>query len=172
LADFILDKKITTLYEPTIQIEDVSINASAWEWSFGDGKTSGLNNPTEHTYSTKGTFNLKLLVSNPSGCKDSLTQVLTIELPTSIYMPTSFSPNGDGINDIFLPKGDGIIEYTLSIYNRWGALVFYSNDINVGWDGMVDGTIADPMGTYVYVVTVKDAKKHDYIYRGTVNLLW
>jgi gliding motility-associated-like protein len=56
-----------------------------------------------------------------------------------LYIPSAFTPNGDGINDVFFAKGDGIKRFSLTIYNRWGEIVFYSDDINNGWDGTVSG---------------------------------
>lgn len=56
-----------------------------------------------------------------------------------LYIPTAFTPNGDGINDLFFAKGEGIKKFSLTVYNRWGEIVFYSDDINKGWDGSFDG---------------------------------
>jgi gliding motility-associated-like protein len=171
-ADFMLDKKITSLYEPAFFIEETSIDATKWEWDFGDGTTSSLQYPDEHSYTDSGSFLITLKVSNPSGCKDSTTQIATVEKPTSVYIPSAFTPNGDGSNDTFLPKGDGIIEYSITIYNRWGMAIYKSNDITQGWDGTIDGSIPDAMDAYVYLIVVKDVKRHEHIYRGMINLIW
>jgi gliding motility-associated-like protein len=69
-----------------------------------------------------------------------------------VYAPTAFSPNGDGKNDVFYVYGpvDEIVQFQLNIYDRWGTLVFKTNDLQEGWDGTFDGNLA-PTGAYVWV---------------------
>ncbi|MCH8546865.1 MAG: gliding motility-associated C-terminal domain-containing protein, partial [Cryomorphaceae bacterium] len=70
-----------------------------------------------------------------------------------IFIPSAFTPNGDGVNDRFEVKGDGIRQYSIRIFSRWGAEVFYSTSLARAWDGTINGEPA-PTGVYVYVVTV------------------
>jgi gliding motility-associated-like protein len=66
-------------------------------------------------------------------------------------MPNAFSPNKDGINDVFRPKSQGVIAFAMQIYNRWGELLAQVSDLRKGWDGTSKGQ-PQPIGTYVYVV--------------------
>jgi gliding motility-associated-like protein len=70
----------------------------------------------------------------------------------SFSLPTAFSPNGDGVNDVFKPVGEGILEFSMQIFDRWGQLVFSSNDPQTGWDGSIKGKEA-PAGTYSWIIT-------------------
>lgn len=90
-----------------------------------------------------------------------------------LYVPNAFTPNGDGKNDFFMSKGDGILQFEMSIFDRWGNKIFYSNDLNKGWDGKVSGNSeVAQKDTYVYVIDIKAlGNKHDYTYKGCFDLV-
>lgn len=90
--------------------------------------------------------------------------------PAVLFVPNAFTPNGDGLNDAFGAKGNGIIEYNIQIFNRWGELVFESNDINGQWDGTYKGEKAE-MGAYAYNITAYGAKTNRISKSGSVTLL-
>jgi len=93
------------------------------------------------------------IVLHPSGCADTLTQLIDVVPLSSVFMPNAFSPNGDGINDTFKPKGDffGVEDYSLTIFNRWGQLVFETEEPSEGWNGKLLNTGNDSAtGVYVY----------------------
>ncbi len=99
-----------------------------------------------------------------------MVKSIQITVPLSFYVPNTFTPNGDGVNDEFTAKADGILKFEMMIFDRWGNLVFTSNNINKGWDGKYKGSEA-VMDAYVYSITVQDLKKHDKTYRGVINLI-
>jgi gliding motility-associated-like protein len=80
------------------------------------------------------------------------------ECPAELWFPTAFTPNGDGVNDFFRPKGISIARFHLMIYNRWGQLLFETGDMERGWDGASKGILC-PAGTYSFIAT----------YEGTDN---
>ena len=162
-----------TILEPQISIEETSLLASAYSWNFGDGTTSNSPSPDYHTYKDSGSYNITLVVANDLGCVDSIKRTINVVIPKQVYVPNSFSPNGDGLNDVFLPKGEGISEYLMEIYDRWGNLIFISDDINKGWDGTAnDGTEVSMQDVYVYVIDiVSSAKKQSFTYRGVIKLI-
>ncbi len=171
-AIFSVTPESTSILRPTISISDASISTTSWLWDFGDKNLSPSPNPEEHTYADTGTYRIKLHVSNGS-CKDSTSEIVRITLPTTLYVPNTFSPNGDGVNDVFKAEGDGVTKFEMMVYDRWGQMVFYSTDINKGWDGKINGgSEVSMIDTYVYVINVTAfTNKHDYTYRGTVNLM-
>ncbi len=171
-AIFSVTPESTSILRPTISISDASISTTSWLWDFGDKNLSPSPNPEEHTYADTGTYRIKLHVSNGS-CKDSTSEIVRITLPTTLYVPNTFSPNGDGVNDVFKAEGDGVTKFEMMVYDRWGQMVFYSADINKGWDGKANGGGEVSMiDTYVYVINITAfTNKHDYTYRGTVNLI-
>lgn len=85
------------------------------------------------------------------------SNVFTIVPPPTIYLPTAFTPNGDGKNDEFLAKGKGIVEFEMTISDRWGNTVFESKDINEGWRGtQIDQSTPSLVGNYAYKIRAKD----------------
>lgn len=84
----------------------------------------------------------------------SVSNIVEIIPAAVLYMPNAFTPNGDGLNDAFGGIGEGITEYNMQIFNRWGELIFESNDINNQWDGNYHNVMS-PMGVYVYKIIAK-----------------
>ena len=140
-----------------------------WFWEFEDGFSSHDQN-TKHSFTEIGNFNVTLAIENLYGCVDTITKRVIVE-EFLLYIPNSFTPQGDKINDIFLPKGIGIKDYELKIYSRWGENFFTSNDLNIGWDGTLDrkDRIAQ-LGMYVYLINVIDVFGEKHTYRGRVAL--
>ncbi|MGL4598835.1 MAG: kelch repeat-containing protein [Bacteroidia bacterium] len=89
-----------------------------------------------------------------------------------LYLPNTFTPNLNGLNDIFLPKGDGVTSYQLRIFNRWGELIFETDDLNTGWDGTYQGRVAQE-DVYVYVITytVFCEREREFQKVGHLNLI-
>lgn len=123
---------------------------------------------TSMTISGPGTYWLKVR-DECTSVADSL--VVTANCSPKVYLPTAFTPNGDGMNDLFRilrPQGQKLQRFT--IYNRWGQVVFHTSDMSRGWDGRYGGR-PQPSGTYVYVVELTDLTGHPRIYHGTVILI-
>ena len=173
LPEFTVNPQSTTILEPTVEIVESSLQTVSWSWDFGDGTTSNSPTPEEHKYLDSGSYAIKLVVENSLGCTDSIVRTVKITTPLLVYIPDAFTPNEDGINDVFLPKGEGIGEYSLKIYDRWGNLIFITDDINKGWDGIANnGTEYAQIDVYVYVVEVVSTESaKTYSYRGTFNLI-
>ena len=100
----------------------------------------------------------------------SQSNVVEIMPPANLYVPNAFTPNGDGLNDVFGAKGDGIIEFSIQVFNRWGELVFEANDMNKLWDGTYNGLPAEA-GVYVYSITAWGEKTNQISKSGTVTLI-
>lgn len=102
---------------------------------------------------------------------ESKSNTISVEKPYALYAPTAFSPDDDGINDFFNVIGQGLTNYTIEIYNRWGQMVFKSNDMNVKWDGNFRNKKA-PAGTYVYKISSVDFDSElRLIKSGSVSLV-
>ncbi|MDD5570187.1 MAG: PKD domain-containing protein [Bacteroidales bacterium] len=145
-------------------------NIVSWSWSFGDGGTSTDKNPT-HTYDNTGTYTIILIVTNSDGCTDMIQKEIVLKPRPHIYIPNSFSPNRDGLNDNFNASIDQEMkEFKLLIFNRWGELIFQTTSQIQGWDGKYEGEIVQ-IGVYVYrlVVTFDSGEEYDSI--GSVNVL-
>jgi gliding motility-associated-like protein len=111
-----------------------------------------------------------LTVTNSDGCLDSIVEIVLVEDDDEVFIPNVFTPNDDLRNDIFKLIITTAKDFSMTIYNRWGGLVFESNNFNVGWDGISNGVIC-PEGVYVYVVTFKNARGLEKKLHGTLTLI-
>ncbi len=156
IANFITNPPVTTIEETTVDFLNMSLNSISHIWYFGDGDSSFAANPT-HQFSDLPESYLNCLVAlNNFGCSDTICKDYDILLAKSVYIPNSFTPNGDGVNDGFGPSiyGPQLEAYQFYIYNRWGNLVFESNNVNDKWNGSYK--LGDPISNYdVFVWKLK-----------------
>ena len=174
-AAFTMNPQLATLSNPDIQFTDKSTDQygiGAWVWNFNDtSELSNLQNPY-HTYKDSGTYCIKLKITSVNGCADSITNCLHIYPPFNLWIPDAFSPNGDRLNDVFLPKGASIKIYNMYIFNRWGELLFHSNSLNNGWNGCYGGSASlCQTDTYIYVINATDYGNITHNYMGKLILL-
>jgi gliding motility-associated-like protein len=173
-ADFNATPQPTTILDPTIHFYDASTLApiTSWSWNFGDGDTSKIEFPT-HVYQDTGSYPVQLTVVSSFGCRDSIIKIIVIQDEYVVYVPNAFTPNYDGTNDVFLPKGTGIADYKLWVYDRWGELVFYSEDPHTGWDGRMHnhGSQILQQDVYAWKLEVTNEKGEPRMFKGTVSLI-
>jgi gliding motility-associated-like protein len=171
-ASFIVHPESTTITDPIITFTDLSTGATIWNWNMGDNATSSIESPTPHTYQDTGTYVVTLITSTQYLCKDTTHQTVIIEPDFMFYIPSAFTPDGDGINDSFTGKGIFVKEFKMSIFDRWGNMIFYTDDIKIPWDGTANhGTDKAQRDVYVYSIDVIDYKKKKHNYKGTVTLM-
>ena len=133
---------------------------------------SNESNPS-HLYLSSGTHHPSQVVITEFGCRDSISSTLYIE-PFNLFAPNTFIPDLNNLNEIFLPVVDLSVEqWKMEIFNRWGELIFVTDDINVGWDGLNKDGIISPDGTYVWKVTYVSCEpvNPEEIVTGTINLI-
>jgi gliding motility-associated-like protein len=138
---------------------NTSIGAIRYRWDFGDGESSTERDPI-HQFNATGAFNVCLFATNEAGCTDSVcSPVNAIVLPL-LDVPNAFTPGRFGQNSIIRVAGFGIGRMDWRIYNRWGQVVFRTNDRRAGWDGTFNGAL-QPMDVYNYTLDVEftDGKK-------------
>ncbi|MBS1650710.1 MAG: gliding motility-associated C-terminal domain-containing protein [Bacteroidetes bacterium] len=177
-AIFNPDKYTVSILDPLVQFNNSSINAVSYMWDFGDGSVNGNPQATQvnpqYVYNNAGTYTVFLTATSSHGCVNSTWQVIVVEPDYEIYIPNAFTPNGDGVNDTFYPKGVGLSsnDYQLTIFDRWGEHIFNSNALNIGWDGTAkDGKTMAKDDVYTYQLQVKDLKGKIHEYTGHVTLL-
>ncbi len=176
VAAFIAGPQPTTILNPDISFTDASTNAASWHWTFGDATTPSSStdqNPT-FTYDEPSCYNVVLEVTSIDGCVDVDSQQVCIDPDVIIYVPNAFTPNDDGVNDEFIPMMEGIDpdNYQLWVFDRWGNMIWYTDDIDEGWNGIVlGGTELCQIDTYVWKLKCKDIldKRHELI--GRVSLI-
>lgn len=159
----------------TLQISflDASLGAQNGQWDFGDGSTEAYQYGVypSHNYSTPGQYTVSLRIENEGGCESVKTQTFCIALANDIVVPNAFSPNGDLVNDIFRAVGINITNFSMEIYNRWGVLLFETNDMTQGWDGRYAGKDME-IGAYVYQINYTVGNKtRSQLLKGNVFLI-
>jgi len=175
VADFTVEPFEATVGE-LVKLFNYSERAVRYFWNFGFPDSSMTSTEFEPTisYPKPGEYYITLRVESEYYCTD----VKTLDVPVVIIpegellFPNAFSPvSPREINTVFKPRYRGqVIDYELQIYNRWGQLIFVSNDINVGWDGTINGAIA-PQDVYAYKCEVQFKTGIRKTYTGSVTLL-
>jgi len=174
-AKFEADPKLVSVVSPRVLFSNLSTHLDTCIWSFGDGDTSSVIHPLHSfpIYPT-GEYNVELIIATDHGCRDSSYTTITISNQASFYAPTGFTPDHDGINDYFKVFGSGINNrnFKMQIFDRWGEIIFESEDPHLGWDGKVKGTKrAAKCGVYTWLVTYSDFMNVQYQKAGTVTLI-
>ena len=167
-------------------------NITTADWEFGDGEISKEFQPN-HQYSEEGLFSIKLRATDENGCQDSIihTDMILIKNNTvdstdlelsennnpsvntdnrDVFIPTAFTPNGDGENDLLLVRGNNIQSINLMIFNQWGEMIFQSFSQSNGWNGSVNENPAQ-IGNYVYLLEYTDQNGLQKKQPGRVSLL-
>lgn len=178
VANFMVDWNNLTENLPTVQIVDNSYDVDRVEWIFGDGTSTLHMGDLSHTFENTGKYQVQQVVTNSFGCTDTASTTISVRPVTNVFIPNAITPGvTQGLNDVFYPVVYGTLrnaDYNLYVYNRWGVLVFKSNDINVGWDGTYAGEIVQE-DVYVYKITFLPEgsdEDDDYImYKGHINVI-
>ncbi|MBS3806238.1 MAG: PKD domain-containing protein [Bacteroidales bacterium] len=192
-VDFDVDPKLVMLPDQIMHCFNYTNYAESYHWNFGDGGTSDKKNP-EHVYEELGTYDVVLTASQKykgwdeiiHTCSDSLRKedLVQVEGKGFIQFPDAFTPSRSGPsqghwkpddptnqnNDIFHPIGEGVVEYKLEIFNKWGERLFISDDFRIGWDGYFEGELL-PQDVYIYKAEGKYSNGSTFEKMGNVTLL-
>lgn len=172
--------------EQIVRFDNYSEFGITYLWDFGDGNTS-TDEDAYHQYESPGSYNVKLWVTSVDGCLDSteLTTPIVVDWKTgSIKFPNAFKWNESGptggywkdglyeeMDEVFRPHFENVIEYKLQIFNRWGTLIYESDDLYKGWDGYFNTGDLAPQGVYVWKVTGRYADGNYFDKVGDVTFL-
>ena len=173
VANFSFTPPTASILDPTINFVDHSNGATQWYWYFGDGDSiNNLITTPEHVYPTtqEGTYTARLFVINQFGCTDQIVHDVIITPVITLYIPNAFTPNSNRKNDLFYAYGEGIAEFEMVVFNRWGEYLFRSQDMTVGWDGTYNG-VEVPNDVFVYVVNYIGIDNSNGTKRGMVTVV-
>ena len=162
----------TVLFGEDIYFENLSTNATSWQWDFGDGVNSIEESPA-HSYLTIGTYSITLIASNEFGCNDTISYQLEVSSETLLFVPNTFTPDGDEFNQNWVVQISeiDIYDFRITLFNRWGELIWESFDPEVGWDGTInDAAVQDGVYTWKIEVGTKFTGKRE-IFTGHVNVI-
>jgi gliding motility-associated-like protein len=152
-----------------LNFRNLSTGAISYNWDFGDGTSTDEENPKK-IYNRDGFYNVCLTAKNEFNCIDTFCQTVRGNVIPLVDVPTGFSPNGDGANDILNVLGYGIETLTFKVYNRWGELVFETRDQFQGWDGTYKGEPQE-MDTYGYLLDISFFDGSKRLKKGNVTLI-
>jgi gliding motility-associated-like protein len=151
-ADFSISPNPAIVLENVFFTDETTGNTIVnWFWNFGDGEGNNVQNPI-HSYEDGGNFPVTLIVTDLNGCMD--TAIRFIDIALLPVLPTGFTPNGDGENDIFIIRGGPFKSVDFKIYNNWGELIFTSTEQSEGWDGTFKSELS-PLGVYTWTFVVE-----------------
>lgn len=152
IASFVYAPSQLTDLAPEVSFQNTSQNSTSWSWYFGTSGTSQQQHPV-YSFPGPGSYEVRLEARN-GACSHSVTQIITIEAVSTYYIPDAFTPNGDLVNDGFGVVGYGISDenYNMSIFNRWGELLYKTSSAAEFWDGKAKGGALVPEDVYVYKI--------------------
>ena len=180
IADFSVNPDELSSFKNEASFTNESIGSETYEWSFGDGESSTLTDPN-HLYSGEedgvDSYTIQMIAYSEYGCADTVYKILPYVADLIYYIPNTFTPDGDKYNETFKPvfhTGYDPMNYRLRIYNRWGELLFESNDANYGWDGSygVNGAKRVQDGVYIWKIEFREATNNNKVeLSGNVNII-
>ena len=152
---------------------DESIRARAWEWTFDQYGSTIEQNPY-FVFPDTGLMEVQLVITHLYGCQDTAIQYVDVEPLITYFLPNAFTPNEDGTNDLFRGGGffRGIRDFEFKIMNRWGGVVFESNDPSEGWNGR-EGNVGrmSPNGVYLVYTKFIGPRGMPHEYKGYATLI-
>ncbi|MBI2270512.1 MAG: gliding motility-associated C-terminal domain-containing protein [Bacteroidetes bacterium] len=153
-----------------IDFVNTSSGTTAWLWNYGDGQTDSIQNPN-HTYTGEGTYKVCLIAKSSAVCIDSICRDIVVFGKPVIVIPNVFSPNSDGRNDNFDITTVGISKIEITIWDRWGLIMWDNEGVPVNWDGRTMAGKEVPDGTYYYLVKAYGYDNKVYGYKGFLTLV-
>ena len=163
---------ITVGVPQTVNFINVSANANGYIWNFGDNSGTVVQTSPSHIYNTAGVYTVTLIAFSANGCNDTINSQLIVSDTAGLTMPNIFTPNGDGINDVFAPNAHGLTTLACIIYDRWGAkITTLDTSTQQYWDGHTTSGLACSDGTYFYLLTATDVNGKSYSLKGFIQLI-
>ena len=180
IANFTASSYTTDIYDNTIHFTDLStcspvatcsIVSTVWNFIGQNNPSPNVQNPT-YTFYPEGTYSVMLTVVNQYGCQDEITEEIVITPYFTFYAPNCVTPNGDGLNEVFLPIGEGwdLNQFDLWIFDRWGLMFHHTTNPYGGWDGTKnDHKVQED--TYVWKVSLFDVFGNPHEFNGIVSVV-
>ena len=170
----VVDFKTSTLFASELSSEinfyNYSLGATFFEWDFDNGDYSFEENPV-FKFDDPQIYNVSLMATNNAGCSSEMIKSIHIYPEHTFFIPDAFSPNGDGVNDVFLAQGNRVLSFEMQVFDRWGGIVFESSNINLGWDGKTSSGDDLSSGTYLFHIALYDINERPWVYNGELKLI-
>jgi gliding motility-associated-like protein len=159
----------------TVSFTNTTAGTNTWSWNFGNGQVSALQTPPAQVFSGDGTYTVTLIADNGT-CSDTALALITVTSKSMVdTIPNVFSPNGDGVNDVFQFKAANTVIERFEVYNRWGVKVYEAPDIpglsTIVWDGHTTSGLPCSEGTYFYIFKGTGTDSTAFEYAGFLTLI-
>jgi gliding motility-associated-like protein len=154
--------------EPYIYVTDESSNATSWSYLISDGFATGQSD-FSYSFDEPGTYTVMQVVYTTAGCADTTYEEVVVKPVTTFFIPNAFTPNGGIENEFFTAYGNMVSDFKMSIFDRWGELMFKTESIEMGWDGTYGGKPCK-QDVYVYKITYRDHFGREKSVLGSVTL--
>ena len=156
---------------PVAQFINTSSQANRYVWSFGDEEKSSEHNPF-HEWAEAGDYEVVMIARNIYGCTDTTKTDVNVHHVNVPYIPSAFTPNGDGKNEFFFVAGlEDITEMDMAIYDRWGTAIYETNGLDASWDGRNNQNKIIQQGLYFYKIRYTDKTGEVFEHFGSVSVL-
>ena len=172
-SDFYFNPSTPSTTNPLVQFVNLSTPNTQAIWDFGNNILSNDWSPIQ-TFQDAGWHDVLLTIKDYNGCQDSIQKSILVESDLLFYVPDAFTPNNDGSNDMFGPKGfqlERLQSFSLKVWSQLGELIFESRDINQFWDGKTKSGLDAHTDTYIWSIRINDELGKQTHHTGTVNLL-
>jgi len=170
IGAFYSDPLVTDMFEPNFTLFNTSLDADNAVF-YLDSLRFSSDSIVTLTLQDTGNYMVSLIVTNDNGCNDTVSEKLRVSPEFLVYISNSFTPNGDGFNDIWLPRIFVTKDYSLEIRDRWGSSILKTNDFRLGWNGSKNNNGKEcPTGVYHYDISATDLDNKVHLYTGTITL--
>ena len=172
IADFSYSPEEIDIFETYVCFSNESFLGDVFLWDFDFQNQQSVNEfpCVQFPYLENESYDVSLFIQTVNGCTDSIIKTITVSEGFLLYVPNSFTPDGDGKNDIFQPIYSGVTDVELLIFNRWGEEIFRSDRLNASWDGSYKGVLSKE-DTYIFKISGVDILNRKFKKVGHVNLL-
>ncbi|MGB0593119.1 MAG: PKD domain-containing protein [Flavobacteriales bacterium] len=167
--EFITEPAELSKCDKTIELINLSSDYDSLSWDFGDGITINEDTVNSYTYSEVSDYTIALTTINDIGCESTFYKQITPTTSIPFFAPNAFTPDSDALNEVFIPLLGCHENFEFWVFNRWGENIFYSNDINKGWDGTYKNQLS-PIGIYSWKARY-DGTKDNQVKFGEVHLM-
>ncbi|MES2680671.1 MAG: gliding motility-associated C-terminal domain-containing protein [Bacteroidota bacterium] len=173
IADFEFSPAEPRVNLDNVVFTDISVTTpqSEWSWYFENDSIPVREKDPAHTFSAPSIFPVVLIVKNNWGCHDTVIKAISVDDEINLFVPNAFTPNADGLNDVFQPKGTNVVLYNLEVFDRWGQKLFNTHDFYKAWDGTFKGELCK-MDTYIWIIRIIGKTGKPRKYQGHVTMQW
>ena len=169
-AFFSMSSQVLDVIFPTVEVTNLAQDIVASEFTFEPFGVQVNGMIAEYEYAEVGTYDITQVVQSQNGCLDTIVGTLEVKPHYTLYIPNAFTPTADGINEVWVPQGEGVKEFSMVIYDRWNEELFFSASLDEGWDGHYKGKLVQ-QGVYTYKIEVIDVLGEPHKYFGTFSLV-